>query len=308
MNIIGKRLYLYIFSCLLMVVSIMAIMTWGVKPGTDYTGGTLLEISLNKSIDAKVVKESLKDMDLPELSVTGTSNKTVQIKTSQTDTKIIKEVTPTLRQNLTANKEQGITAVHLLQSQTIGPTVGKDLTKRAIIAVIIAIITIALYIAWSFRRVQKPFSSWSMSIATIIALAHDVVITLGFVSIINHIYGFEANSYLLVAIITVLGFSMHDTIVVFDRVRENILHTHKQEPVSKTVNDSVNQTIARSINTSMTAILVLLALAIIGGGPIRPFVLTLLMGIAIGTYSSIFVASPVLVTWVHMRQKRGEEA
>lgn len=308
MNIIGKRLYYYIFSGLLIAASVLAVVFWGLKPGTDYTGGTLLEVGINKGVDAKIVKEALKDMDLPELSVNSTGKNSVQIKTSQTDTSKTKEVVPTLKQNLAGNKEQGISEVNLLQSQTIGPTVGKDLTKRAIIAVCVAIIAISFYIAWSFRKVQKPFSSWSMSIATVIALTHDIIVTLGFVATINHFYGFEANSYLLVALITILGFSMHDTIVVFDRIRENILHLPAQEPIVKTVNDSVNQTLARSINTSMTAILVLLALAVIGGGAIRPFVLTLLMGIAIGTYSSIFVASPVLVTWVHMRRNRGVSA
>ncbi len=308
MNITGKRLYYYIFSAILMVASVAAMVAWGINPGTDYTGGTLLEVGVNKYVDSTTVKEALKDLSLPELSVTNTGKNNIQIKTSLTDASKIKEIVPTLKQNLAGNKEQGITEVDLMQSQTIGPTVGNDLTKRAIIAVCVAILAISLYIAWSFRRVQKPFSSWSMSIATVIALAHDAIVTMGFVATINHFYGFEANSYLLVAIITILGFSMHDTIVVFDRIRENILHLPKQEPVVKTVNDSVNQTLARSLNTSMTAILVLLALAIIGGGAIRPFVLTLLFGIAVGTYSSIFIASPVLVTWIHMRRNRGEDA
>jgi len=142
-----------------------------------------------------------------------------------------------------------------------------------------------------------------MSSATIIALLHDIIITLGFVSIINHYYGYEANSYLVVALLTVLGFSVHDTIVVFDRVRENLLHAPAHTPVMVTVNNSINQTIARSLNTSLTALLVLIALAGLGGASIKPLVLTLLAGITIGTYSSIFVASPILVTWDKIKSR-----
>ena len=147
-----------------------------------------------------------------------------------------------------------------------------------------------------------------MSAATIIALVHDVIFTLGFVSLINHFYGFEANSYLLVAILTVLGFSVHDTIVVFDRIRENILHASRATTLTSIVNESVNQTMARSLNTSLTVLLVLLALASIGGSSIRPFVLTLFAGIAVGTYSSIFVASPLLVSWSYIKNRRASKA
>jgi preprotein translocase subunit SecF len=304
MNIIGKTKIWYSVSMSLICISIVALIVFGIKPGADFVGGTLVEVGFNKNVSADDIQKSLKDLNLPSLSVSNTERNSVLIKTAPIERGEIDRIISTLKANLIQNNNLGITQVEERQAQTIGPTVGKNLTKRAIIAVILTIIAIVLYIAWSFRRVQKPFSSWSMSAATIIALIHDVVFTLGFVSLINHFYGFEANSYLLVALLTVLGFSVHDTIVVFDRIRENLLHASRASAIATIVNESVNQTLARSLNTSLTVLLILLALASIGGSSIRPFVLTLLAGIAVGTYSSIFIASPLLVTWSHIKNRR----
>lgn len=308
MNIIGKMRIWYGFSLALMATSIIALVALGIKPGADFTGGTLVEVGFNTSVKAGDIQTSLKDLDLPSLSVSNTDKNSVLIKTAPIERGEIDTIITTLRDNLTSSPEWGITEVNERQSQTVGPAVGNNLARRAVIAVILAVFAIILYIAWSFRRVQKPFSSWTMSTATIVALIHDIIFTLGFVSVINHYYGFEANSYLLVALLTVLGFSVHDSIVVFDRIRENILHASRRNALESIINDSVNQTLARSLNTSLTVILVLLALASIGGSSIRPFVLTLLAGIATGTYSSIFVASPLLITIHNMRarRKRGE--
>lgn len=304
MNIIGKRIYWYILSGIMIAISIAALVMWGINPGADFTGGTLIEVGFNKNVPAKTVEGSLKDLDLPSLSISDTGQNSVFIKTKTLKAGDIDKIIDTISINLESNPDLGITTVTKKQSQVIGPTIGKDLTKRAAIAVCVAIVAIVLYIAWAFRRVQKPFTSWSMSIATIIALVHDIIIILGFVSIINHFYNFEANSYLLVAVLTVLGFSVHDTIVVFDRIRENLLKSPSNIDIEKSVNDSINQTLGRSLNTSLTAVLVLLALSVIGGGSIRSFVITLLVGIIIGTYSSIFVGSPLLVTWSKLKRNK----
>ncbi len=309
MNIIGRTRIWYGFSLFVTGVSIVALVIFGIKPGADFKGGTLVEVGFNTSVKAGDIQTSLKDLNLPSLTVSNTNKNSVLIKTSPIERDRIDAIVATLRANLTSNLEWGITEVTEKQSQTVGPAVGDNLARRAIIAVVLAVIAIILYIAWSFRRVQRPFSSWTMSTATIVALIHDIVFTLGFVSVINHYYGFEANSYLLVALLTVLGFSVHDSIVVFDRIRENLLHASRHNALETIINDSVNQTLARSLNTSLTVILVLLALSSIGGSAIRPFVLTLLAGIATGTYSSIFVASPLLITInnIRHRRNRGED-
>ena len=303
MNIIKRRIIWYILSSILVTYSIVAMVIWGINPGADFTGGTLIGVGFNTYVSANDVRESIKDLGLQSLSVSETGNNSVSIKTTTLERGEIDEIISTLKTNLSQAPSLGVTSVEEKQVQVIGPTLGSDMTKKAIIAVCIAVVAIILYIAWSFRKVQRPFSSWSMSTATIIALTHDIIVVIGFVCTINHFYGFEADGYLLVALLTILGFSVHDTIVVFDRIRENLLRTASNIPVEKTIEDSINQTLARSLNTSLTAILVLLALATIGGGAIRPFALTLLIGIAIGTYSSIFLASPILVTWTNIRNK-----
>lgn len=304
MKIIQRRLIYYIISGILIALSITALSIWGIQPGIDFKGGTMIEISFNTSVQASLVKESLKDVELPGLETTNTDNNSVIIRTGIISREQVDEIISTIKTNFTANPESGIKDVKEDQVQYVGPTIGKDVTKKAVKAVAFAVIAIVLYIAWSFRRVQRPFSSWAMSTATIIALIHDIIITLGFVGVMNHFFGFEANSYLLVALLTVLGFSVHDTIVVFDRIRENLLKSGRDESTEAVVNHSVVQTIARSLNTSLTAILVLLALSTIGSGTIKPFVLTLLGGMAVGTYSSIFIASPLLVTWDNIHKFR----
>ena len=303
-NVIGRTRVWYGTSLMFMVISVAALVAYGIKPGADFVGGTLVEIGFNRSVSSDDIQKSLKDLELPSLSVSNTERNSVLIKTAPIERGEIDQIIKTLEINLIQNDNLDITKVEERQAQTIGPTVGRNLTNRAVAAVAFTIIAIIFYIAWSFRKIQRPFSSWSMSAATIIALVHDVIFTLGFVSLINHFYGFEANSYLLVALLTVLGFSVHDTIVVFDRIRENLLHASRNTTLAQIVNESINQTLARSLNTSLTALLILLALASIGGSTIRPLVLTLFAGIAIGTYSSIFVASPVLVTWSHIKNRR----
>jgi len=304
MNIIKRRVIWYVLSALFTVTSIVALSIWGINPGADFTGGTLIEVGFDGDVPAQVAREAIKDLDLSGVSVSNTSSQSVLIKAGVLEGKEIDNLIETLKINITADESRGVTEVYKKQSQVIGPSLGRDTTKKAITVTIIAIIAILLYIAWSFRKVQKPFSSWSMSLTTVVTVAHDITIVLGFISIVNHFYGFEANSYLLVAILTILGYSIHDTIVVFDRIRENILHHEGGEKIESIVERSVDQTLARSLNTSLTLILVLLALTTIGGGAMRPFVLTLLVGITFGTYSSIFVAASLLTSWGKYNEKK----
>lgn len=304
MNIIKRRVIWYILSALFTVTSIVALSIWGINPGADFTGGTLIEVGFDGDVPAQVAREAIKDLDLSGVSVSNTSSQSVLIKAGVLEGKEIDNLIETLKINITADESRGVTEVYKKQSQVIGPSLGRDTTKKAVTVTIIAIIAILLYIAWSFRKVQKPFSSWSMSLTTVITVALDITTVLGFISIVNHFYGFEANSYLLVAILTILGYSIHDTIVVFDRIRENILHHEGGEKIESIVERSVDQTLARSLNTSLTLILVLLALTTIGGGAMRPFVLTLLVGITFGTYSSIFVAASLLTSWGKYNEKK----
>ena len=187
--------------------------------------------------------------------------------------------------------------------ETVGPTIGEETLKNAIYALIVASILIVIYITWSFRSVPKPTSSFRFGVCAIIALIHDVLVLIGLFSIFGHFFGVEIDSLFVTAVLTVIGFSVHDTIVVFDRIREN-LRRIGGENFSEVVNDSILQTLDRSLNTSLTVILVLVAMLIFGGETIRWFVVALLIGITSGTYSSIFNASPLLVVWQDLLQKR----
>ncbi|MEK7123650.1 MAG: protein translocase subunit SecF, partial [Patescibacteria group bacterium] len=187
--------------------------------------------------------------------------------------------------------------------ESIGPTIGAELKRKAIFAIILAAALIILYIAWAFRKVSWPVSSWKYGVCAILALIHDVTIPTGVFSLLGHYRGVEVDGLFITALLTILGFSVHDTIVVFDRVRENLKNAPK-ERFEDTVSASVNQTIGRSINTSLTVLLVLSAIYFFGGETIKNFALALILGVSAGTYSSIFIASPLLVSWHLLSQKR----
>jgi preprotein translocase subunit SecF len=187
--------------------------------------------------------------------------------------------------------------------ESVGPTVGAELKRKAIVAVILVLALIVLYVTWAFRKVSAgPVASWVYGVSAIVALIHDVVMVIGIFALLGHFFSIEVDSLFVTALLTVLGFSVHDTIVVYDRIRERIASA-VGKTYEEVVNESLNQTLIRSINTSMTAILILFALVLFGGDSIRHFTLALLIGIASGTYSSIFVASPLLVVWEKLKRR-----
>ena len=187
--------------------------------------------------------------------------------------------------------------------ETIGPTVGSEITWNAIKSIFFASILIVLYIAWSFRTVPKQTSSWRFGVCAIIALIHDILVLVGIFSILGHVLNVEIDSLFVTAMLTVIGFSVHDTIVVFDRIRENLRHTINI-PFAQVVNDSILQTLVRSLSTSLTALLVLITLLIFGGATIHWFIVALIIGITSGTYSSIFNASQLLILWQELKDKK----
>lgn len=183
------------------------------------------------------------------------------------------------------------------QFESIGPTIGQELKRKSLYAIAAVLIAIILYIAYAFRKVSQPVASWKYGVVAVVALTHDVIIPTGIFVVLGKILGVEIDILFITALLTILGFSVHDTIVVFDRTRENLArsrHTHSFEDI---VNRSVNETIRRSINTSATAFLALAAVFVFGGESVKYFVLALMLGIIFGTYSSIFIASPLLVVW-----------
>lgn len=295
MKIIVRRNIWFIFSGLLILISILALSFWGLKLSIEFTGGIIDEVNFPQKIEASSVKDALADQNLPNLQVTQSGERGVIIKVNSIPDQQVQNLKTAISTKLPGSTE--------VRMESVGPTVSKNLTKKAIISVILACLAIVLYLAFTFRKVPKPVSSWRFGVCAVIALFHDIIITLGAFSIFGHFWGYEVDSLFIVALLTILGFSVHDTIVVFDRIREN-LRRQPNEDFEQIVGNSISQTLVRSLNTSMTVLLVLSALTLLGGKSIVHFVAILLVGITIGTYSSIFNASPLLVVWQNLIVKK----
>ena len=290
MNIIGRKNWYFGLSLLVLIPGIIAIFLWGLNLSIDFTGGSRLTLVFKDNVtknNVELVDKTLKAQRIKVASIEK-SNKLIFVRTSPIDQGQNSKFINTLSKEFKDVKQQ--------EFETVGPTIGKETTFNALKAVLISSILIILYITWSFRQVPKPASSFRFGVCAIIALIHDVLVVVGAFAILGHFFGVEIDSLFVTAILTVIGFSVHDTIVVFDRIRENLRKIGGSN-FSQTVNDSIIQTIGRSLNTSLTVVLVLIALLLFGGESIRWFVVALLIGIISGTYSSIFNASPLLVLW-----------
>jgi preprotein translocase subunit SecF len=296
-NIISKTKYAYIFSIVLTILSVGSLFTWGLKLGIDFTGGTLMEMSFaNATPSVSELENILKDLNLKSLTLQPTASNSVLIRYAAEEDAVNQDVLKTINVKYPDARE--------LRVDYINSSVSSELRKNSIMAVIWAIIGIMAYIAWAFRKVSRPVVSWKYGAAAVIALAHDVLITIGAFSILGHFMGIEVGVSFIAALLTILGFSVHDTIVVFDRTRENLLRSSAKEQFPDIVNRSLNETLVRSINTSMTVIITLLAIYFFGGVSIKDFSLALLIGITFGTYSSIFIASALLVTSYKLQIKK----
>lgn len=298
MDIVGKRRIFLTISGVATVVGLISIILFGFKLAIDFTGGSKLEVTStdNKAIDVSKIKGVITNQKIKVVTVTKNSSKDITIRT---DT-----ITDAQKNKLLAKITDSGINVKERSFNTLGPVIGSETKKNALMAVGLAIIAITLYIAFAFRHVSKPVSSWKFGISAIIALIHDVLIVLGVFSLLGLLFGVEIDTLFITAVLTIMGFSVHDTIVVFDRIRENLLKNVHNLPFEKVVNQSFNETLARSLNTSLTVVLVLFALLLFGGESIRWFIVAFLVGIITGTYSSIFIASAVLVEWYDL-DKRG---
>ncbi|MBU1092148.1 protein translocase subunit SecF [Patescibacteria group bacterium] len=292
MNIIKTFKFWFGFSGLLIIVGLVAMFTYGYRTGIDFAGGTILELEVAEpknsitteasSIIISAYKETV-NLDIAAQSEGGNRYfiRSAQINNDQ-------------KNNIITALRNSFEKVDELRFETVDPTIGADVVRKAILALILAVFGILVYVAYAFRRVPGQVSSWRFGGAAIIALVHDVLILLGIYAIVSRFWGAEIDSMFITALLTLLGFSVHDTIVTFDRVREN-LRRRAGEDLKTILNDSIVQTIVRSINTSFTLFLVLVAMFFFGGLTIKFFTLAMIIGVVIGTYSSIFIASPLLL-------------
>jgi len=300
MDIIGRRKLYFLISLLVMIPGLISLLIWGLNLSVEFTGGSRMAISFSKDAgedEPQFIRKELENDKIKVLSVEQ-SGKLAIVRTSPIDEKQNAKFTKELLAQFKDAKVE--------EFSTIGPTIGKETTINAIKAVVVASLLVVVYISLVFRKVPKPASSIRFGVSTVIALVHDVLVVVGVFSILGHFLSVEIDSLFVTALLTIIGFSVHDTIVVFDRIREN-LGRNVNESFSHVVNDSILQTIGRSLNTSITVLLVLFALLLFGGESIRWFVVALIVGIASGTYSSIFNASPILVVWHEWSLKRDKK-
>ncbi len=289
-QIISKRKYTYIVSAVLIALSVAALSVWGLRLGIDFRGGTLMEVQFSegKFPGSQDIQDKLGEFELNSLIIQPSENNAVMLRYIASDDDLNSMV-------LEKIKEFDENVIQL-RVDFIGASVSGQLKNSAVKALIFAIIGIALYIAWAFRKVSYPVSSWQYGLGAVIALAHDVIITLGLFAVLGEYFNVEVGIPFVAALLTILGYSVNDTIVVYDRTRENILRSGAREDFERIVNKSLNETLSRSINTSLTVIVVLLAIIFFGGETIKYFSIALLAGVIFGTYSSIYVASALLVT------------
>lgn len=297
MNLMRFKIYYFIFSLLIILPGLYFLITSGLKLGIDFTGGALLEYELSSSasqnrvqgtVDSEQLRKVISDEGVEVGQITKSGDNTYIIRTKPLDQQKINVIKEKLTEKFGPVEER--------RQEFVGPVIGKELTQKSGWALVLASITIVLYIAFSFRKVPKPTSSLRFGIAAIVALLHDVILVVGVFAILGKFLGVEIDTLFVTALLTIIGFSVHDTIVVFDRIRENLLKNIGRKFID-VANISVVQTLGRSLNTSLTVVFVLVALLLFGGETIRWFVVALLVGIISGTYSSIFNATALLVWW-----------
>jgi len=300
-QIIAKRKYWLTFSALMVALAITAIAVWGLRFGIDFTGGGVMELSYSQNRPTvEKITESLSPLGLKNLIVQPVGDNEIKLRFQEIDEAKHQEVLSKLGE--LSPKVNNKAVFEQLRYDSVGPTVGRDLRSRALTAIILVLIAIILYVAWAFRKVSEPVSSWKYGVCGVIALFHDVLIMIGFMAFLGRYYGYQVDITSVAAVLTILGYSINDTIVVFDRTRENLFRT--RQSFAETVNLSLNQTLARSIYTSVTVMLTLVAIVLFGGASVRDFALALLIGVFFGTYSSIFVASPLLVVWNNWHNRK----
>ena len=280
-------------SAIAVIASFAALVWPGPVLSIEFTGGTLLEVRLPEGVTQEQLEGSLAAADLADVSVTATLNGTHFVRTQTLSTEEHGQLLSQLTEDLGAVEE--------LQYTTIGPTVGRSLQVRAVYALLAALVAIVLYLAAAFRKIPSHLSPWSFGVAAIVALLHDIAITLGIFTILSHTTSFQLDTLFVSALLSIMGYSVSDTIVIFDRIRDNLFAEGKRAEFTEVAERSLRQSLTRTMNTGLGALIMLFALFFFGSESIRWFILALIVGTIVGTYSSFFIATPILTL---LRNKR----
>ncbi len=295
MYVIKYRKIFYAVSIALIAASAYAIATYGLKLGIDFTGGANLEMTFSSAPDVEAMKARVDTLGLGAYTLRPAGTNGVIIRT--------RDLTEPERTSLVALVSGEDKTATVKAFNSVGPILGRELQGKALMSIVFVLVAIVLFITFAFRKVSKPVASWKYGLVAIVALAHDVIVPAGVFAYLGHFHAVEVDALFVTALLVVLGFSIHDTIVVFDRTRENLHREGSRKPFETIVGESVSQTFTRSINTSLTTLIALVVLYILGPEATRYFSLALLVGITTGTYSSIFIGSPLLVTLEKWQKK-----
>lgn len=300
-NFVKFRIIYFIFTGILIVVSLFFLFKFGLKPGIDFTGGSILEIEYQAVRPSNQdLRNSLSEFDLGDYYIQPTGDKGVIFRMKT----ISEETHQQLLEKLKVSAAGTTTPTQIEEKsfESIGPTIGKELKQKTNIVVILSLLLMAIYIAIAFKKVSRPLNSWYYSLTSFLILSHDVLIPLGVFAVLGRFYGVQITIPIVTALLTVVGYAINNVVVVYDRVRENLLR-ERQSSFEEVVNRSISQTLSRQINTSLATLLPIFAIFFLGGETLKYFALTLILGITAGTYSSIFLAGPLLVAWLRLKRK-----
>ncbi len=294
MFIVNHRKFFYALSAILVAGSLVALAVWGLKPGIDFKGGSIVEVDYATSTRpaTTAIQPGLNALNLGEYSLLPAGATGFILRTP--------ELMPDAHTAvLSVLDEGGKVSMTEKEFDSVGPTLGRETLQKSWISVVMVLAAIVLFITFAFRKVSKPVSSWKYGIIAVICLLHNIIIPIGVFALLGHGSGIEVDALFITALLVIIGFSVHDNIVVFDRVREN-LHRNaegrQKKDFTAIVGESINQTFVRSVNTSLTTLIAIFVLYLVGAQATQYFALALLVGITSGTYSSIFLGSPLLVT------------
>ncbi len=299
MFVVKYRKLFYVLSALIVGASIASISIWGLKPGIDFKGGSILEVSyIGTRPEQAQLESEIEKLNLgASIRQTGDKGYIIRMKDIGQEEKMVLD-----------DAISSFGSSTQVRFDSVGPLLGIEAIKKSVASIVFVLIAIILFIAFAFRKVSQPVNSWKYGLIAILALAHDVIVPTGVFAALGYFKGYEVDTLFVTALLVVLGFSIHDTIVVFDRVRENLGRAKSNKPFEEIVGDSISQTFTRSINTSFTTLLALIVLYFVGGESTHQFSLALIIGITAGTYSSVFLGSPLLVTvekWQNRKMNKG---
>jgi len=298
LDFVGKRKWYFLFSALVILIGVISLIAFGFKGGIEFTSGSTMTIDFEQTVEQADLRDEMANLGHDDAIIQRTGEGDFLIRTRELEPEVRdpetgEVITPSEQKMIGEALEQRFGPLEVKDVYTVSPIMAREIGRNAAIAVGVAAVGILLYITWAFRRLVKPFR---FGVCAIVTLVHDVIVVLGMYALIGAFYDMEITVMFIMGILAIIGYSVNNTIVVFDRIRENMARRSGRD-IEETVNNSIMETLGRSLNTSLTTLFVLLALFLFGGATIHNFVLVLIIGVISGTYSSVCIASQLVIEW-----------